>query len=64
MLQSAIGTLDDPSAIAPITKQSAIKSRVPWFNAMHKLPEERMEDYRTPQEIKMLKSLQHPDYDT
>jgi hypothetical protein len=63
-IEIAIGTLDDPSVIQPMTKQSAVESRVPWFNKMHTLPEERMQDYRTSQELSQLKSLQHPDYDT
>jgi hypothetical protein len=63
-IEMAIGTLDDPSAIPPMTKQSAVESRLPWFMTLHELPEERMEDYRSAADLLKLKSLQHPDYDT
>ena len=63
-IEIAIGTLDNPNAIPPLSKQSAVESRVDWFMTMHTLPEERMEDYRTPEEMVKLRSLQHPDYDT
>jgi hypothetical protein len=62
-IEIAIGTLDNPSAISPMTKQSAVESRVAWFNAMHELPEERMQDYRKPEDLEKLKSFQHPDFD-
>jgi hypothetical protein len=62
-IEIAIGTLDTPSAVAPMTKQSGVESKVTWFDAMHTLPHERMQDYRTPQELEKLKSLQHPDFD-
>ncbi len=63
-IEIAIGTLDNPSLIAPMTKQSAVESRLPWFSKMHALPEERMADYRRPEDLEKLKSFQHPDYDT
>jgi hypothetical protein len=63
-IEIAIGTLDNPNDIAPLSKQSAIESRLNWFKTMHNLPEERMEDYRTPEEMEKLRSLQHPDHDT
>jgi hypothetical protein len=63
-IEIAIGTLDNPTCIQPMTKQSAVESRLPWFSDMHLLPEERMSDYRTPEDLEKLKSLQHPDYDT
>lgn len=63
-IEIAIGTLDDPNAIGPMTKQSAVETRVNWFNHMHKLPEEQMKDYRTPEDLVKLTSLQHPDHDT
>lgn len=62
-IEIAIGTLDNPSAISAMTKQSAVESRVWWFNTMHELPEERMQDYRTPEDLEKLKSFQHPDFD-
>jgi hypothetical protein len=63
-IEIAIGTLDNPNAIASMTKQSAIESRVKWFSQMHQLPEEQMQDYRTLEDLQKLKSFQHPDYDT
>jgi hypothetical protein len=62
-IEIAIGTLDNPNAIPPLCKQSAVESRVNWFMTMHSLREERMEDY-TPEEMIKLRSLQHPDHDT
>ena len=63
-IEIAIGTLDNPDNIPPLSKQSAIESRVDWFSTLHTLPEERMEAYRTPEELLKLRSLQHPDHDT
>jgi hypothetical protein len=63
-IEIAIGTLDDPAGIPPLSRQSAVESRLPWFATMHTLPEEHMWDYRTPADLKKLKSLQHPDHDT
>lgn len=62
-IEIAIGTLDNPNIVSTMTKQSAVESRVRWFNHMHELPEEHMEDYRTPEELGQLKSFQHPDHD-
>ena len=63
-IEIAVGTLDDPNAIAPMTRQSAVESRVTWFDNLHNLPEEHMEDYRSAADLQKLKSLQHPDHDT
>ncbi len=60
----AIGTLDDPNRIPPLSRQSAVESRVRWFSTMHLLPEEKMTDYRTEEDLIKLKSFQHPDHDT
>ncbi len=60
----AIGSLDDPDAIAPMTEQSGIESRVSWFNTLPNLPEQRTADYRSPEDLERLRSLQHPDHDT
>ena len=62
--EMAIGTLDDPNSIPPLSRQSAVESRVQWFSTMHLLPEETMTDYRTPEDLIKLKSFQHPDHDT
>jgi hypothetical protein len=63
-IELAIGTLDDPAAIPPLSRQSAVESRLPWSVTLASLPEETMADYRSPEEREKLKSLQHPDYDT
>jgi hypothetical protein len=60
----AIGTLDDPNRINPMSEQSGIESKVAWFDTMFHLPAQRTEDSRTPEDLKRLKSLQHPDHDT
>jgi hypothetical protein len=60
----AVGTLDNPNAISPLTKQSVIENRVHWFATMHSLPTEKLTDYRTPEDLEKLKSFQHPDHDT
>jgi hypothetical protein len=63
-IEIAIGTLDNPNDIPALSKQSAVESRVDWFMTMHGLKEEHMWDYRTPEDMVRLKSLQHPDDDT
>ncbi len=63
-IELAIGTLDDPADIPALSRQSAVESRLPWFSTMHNLPEERVSDYRTAEDIEKLKSRQHPDCDT
>jgi hypothetical protein len=63
-IEIAIGTLDNPSAVPPISKQSAVESQVSWFSTLHQLPSEKMSDYQTPEDLIKLKSLQHPDHDT
>jgi hypothetical protein len=60
----AVGTLDDPVDIPVFSRQSAVESRMPWFGTLHQLPEERMTDYRSAEDLEKLKSLQHPDHDT
>ena len=63
-IELAIGTLDDPSDIPPLSRQSAVESRLSWFAVMHALPEEHMSDYRTAEDLKKLETRQHPDHDT
>ena len=63
-IELAIGTLDDPSAVGGFSRQSGVESRLPWFAALHALPEETTAGYRTPEDMKHLASLQHPDHDT
>ena len=62
--EMAIGTLDDPDSIPPMTEQSGIESRLSWFDAMRDLPEQKTADYRSAEDMAKLKSLQHPDHDT
>jgi hypothetical protein len=63
-IEIAVGTLDDPNVIPAFNKQSAVESRVHWFMTLHELPEERMEDYRSPEDMAKLATRQHPDHDT
>lgn len=60
----AIGALDNPNAIAAMTEQSGIESKLAWFDAMFGLPRQATADYRTPEDLERLRSLQHPDHDT
>src|SRR5262245_27486927 len=53
----AIGTLDDPNAIDPMTEQSGIESKVAWFDTMHDLPPQRTSDYRSPEDLQRLATL-------
>jgi hypothetical protein len=59
----AIGTLDNPNSIAPMTEQAGIESKLSWFDAMHRLPARKTAEYRSPEDMQKLKSLQHPDCD-
>lgn len=63
-IEMAIGTLDDTNAVAPLTEQSGVESKVSWFDSMADLPEQKTTDYRSPEDMEKLKSLQHPDHDT
>ena len=59
----AMGTLDNPE-LAPPSHQVGIESELSWFGTLANLPRKRTEDDRTPEDLKRLKSLQHPDHDT
>jgi hypothetical protein len=59
----AIGTLDNPE-LAPPTEQAGIEAELSWFKSLPHLPRQRTEDYRTPEDMAKLRSLQHPDHDT
>lgn len=59
----AIGTLDDPEQ-APPSGQVGIESELSWFKSLAALPGHSTADDRTPEDLKKLKSLQHPDHDT
>lgn len=60
----AIGSLDDPNAIPPMSEQSGAESKLGWFDGMSGLPTQQTSDYRSEDDLKKLKSLQHPDFDT
>jgi hypothetical protein len=60
----AIGTLDDPNVIGAMTEQSGSESKVAWFDGLSALPSRATQDYRSPEDLERLKSLQHPDHDT
>jgi hypothetical protein len=62
--EMSIGSLDDPDAIAPLTDQVGIESKVSWFESMHLLPQRTTDEDRTPEDLARLNSLQHPDRDT
>ncbi|MEZ5666900.1 MAG: GFA family protein [Alphaproteobacteria bacterium] len=59
----ALGSLDDPSAVVP-ARQYGVESRVPYFAALHGLPESTTEGDVPPERMAGLKSFQHPDRDT
>ena len=59
----AIGTLDDPEQASP-TSQVGIESELSWFKSLANLPSHSTEDDRTPEDLRKLRSLQHPDHDT
>jgi hypothetical protein len=63
-IEVAVGTLDKPDDVPPFRKQSAVESKLSWFDTLHLLPEERMVDYRSPDEMELLRTLQHPDHDS
>jgi hypothetical protein len=63
-IEIAIGTLDDPNAISPMTTQDGIESRLHWFDKMHTLSARTTAQTRNANELAKLKSLQHPDHDT
>jgi hypothetical protein len=63
-IEIAIGTLDNPNAISPMTSQDGIESRLQWFDKMSALPNRTTAQTRKPADLAKLKSLQHPDHDT
>ena len=60
----AVGTLDHPDEAGHPKRQSGGESRLRWFATMVILPEETTNEYRSPDDLKKLKSRQHPDHDT
>jgi hypothetical protein len=63
-IELAIGTLDDPNAVAEFASQDGVESRVHWFATMHQLPERKTDATRPKHVLEKLKSFQHPDHDT
>jgi len=61
--EMAIGSLDNPE-LAPPSTQVGIESELSWFGTLAGLPRKTTEDDRTPEDMKRLRSLQHPDHDT
>ena len=59
----AIGTLDNPE-LAPPSDQVGIESELSWFKPLSSLPRQSTEDDRSPEDLKKLRRLQHPDRDT
>jgi hypothetical protein len=59
----SIGTLDDPEEAAPI-EQAGVEAELSWFKSLATLPRKATEDYRTPEDMAKLRSLQHPDHET
>lgn len=63
-IEMAIGCFDEPNRVGPLVDQVGVEARVSWFGDMAKLPMQRTIDYRTPEDMTRLASLQHPDHDT
>ena len=57
-----IGSLDDPAAVAPLV-QYGIESRVPWLDALDKLPA-KATAADNPERLARTISYQHPDEET
>lgn len=58
----SIGSLDHPQQVMP-ARQYGIEGTHPAFAALHELPGTRTEDDISPDDMKLLKSRQHPDRD-
>ena len=56
----SIGSLDDPSAVAP-AMQYGIEARLPAFGHLHTLPGSRTEDDVPPEMLAKFASRQYPD---
>jgi hypothetical protein len=63
-IELAIGTLDDPNDIPPLSEQVGVESKVAWFDTINVLRRADTDDYRTPEDMAKLKTFQHPDHDT
>jgi hypothetical protein len=60
----AIGSLDNPNAVGALTEQIGLESKVAWFDTLHTLPGHSTQDDRSPEDLALLVSRQHPDHDT
>jgi hypothetical protein len=58
----SIGSLDRPE-LAKLENQFGVEARQAAFGAMHTLPPSRTEDDLSADDLRNLKSLQHPDHD-
>jgi hypothetical protein len=58
-----IASLDSPAGVAP-ERQIGAESRLPWFEALAGLPEQRTEDTVPAEAPTPIENLQHPDRDT
>ncbi len=63
VLHIVIGTLDDPSAVAP-TFQCGVESELAWSRTLTELPRSRTEDDAGADFVGRLVSYQHPDRNT
>lgn len=60
----AVFSLDHPDMAGAPLRQSGVESRAPWIASLAALPSEETTDYRTPEDMRRLRSRQHPDHDT
>ena len=58
----SIGSLDNP-ALAKVETQYGMEGMTKAFPALHALPGSRTEDDISAEDLRRLKSLQHPDHD-
>ena len=63
VIEVALGTLDDPSAVTP-QYLTGVEGELAWFKILHELPRETTEESRPREELARLVSNQHPDHDT
>ena len=59
----ALGSLDHPEREIPVNAYGA-EAEMPWFDWLPGLPAKATESSTTPEHLKQIKSLQHPDHDT
>ncbi|MEQ1577260.1 MAG: GFA family protein [Hyphomicrobium sp.] len=63
-IEIAIGSLDDPNAVAAFSIQVGVESKVAWFDSLHSLAPKTTSSDRAPEDLAKLVTLQHPDHDT